>query len=82
MAGCVHVVIGPTGFLVGFVISEIIARLSEIDKEGLLMVKKELLEVMAYAKRIKGRAVASWEAHLPSRHQPAEELVKVKRKGN
>ena len=68
MAGCVHVVIGPTGLLVGFVIAEIIARLSEIDKEGLLMVKKELFEVMAYATRIKKRAVASWEAHLPSRH--------------
>jgi hypothetical protein len=74
MAGCVHVVTGPTGFLVGFVIAEIIARLSDIDKEGLLMVKKEMFEVMAYAKRIKGRAVASWEAHLPSRHSLLKSL--------
>jgi hypothetical protein len=74
MAGCVHVVIGPTGFLVGFVIAEIIARLTEIDMEGLLMVKKALFEVIAYAKRIKARAVASWEAHLPSRQSLLKSL--------
>lgn len=31
------------------------------------MVKKVFKEVIAYAKRIKGRFIASWEAHLPSR---------------
>lgn len=31
------------------------------------MVKKVVNEVMAYAKRIKGRVITSWEAHLPSR---------------
>ena len=31
------------------------------------MVKKGLNEVTAYAKRIKGRVITSWEAHLPSR---------------
>ena len=67
MAGLVYVVIGPTDFWVGFVISEVIGLLSLVRKEGLLMVKKEVNEVMAYAKRIKGRVITSWEAHLPSR---------------
>lgn len=67
MAGCVYVAIGPTGFWLGFVVSEIIALLSSIGKEGLLMVKKASSEVMAYAKRIERRVIASWEAHLPSR---------------
>lgn len=74
MAGCVHVLIGPTGFLVGFVITEIIARLSEIEEEGLHMVKKAIVEVTAYAKRIKGRVVASWEARLPSRQSLLKSL--------
>lgn len=67
MAGCVHIAFGPTGFLVGFVIAEIIAHCSTIDKEGLLMVKKAFVEIIAYARRIKGRAIASLGAHLPSR---------------
>jgi hypothetical protein len=67
MAGCIYMVIGPTGFWLGFLISELIAQLSSYQKEGLLMVKKDFNEVMTYAKRIKTRLVASWEAHLPSR---------------
>lgn len=67
MAGCVFAVIGPTDFWLGSVISEIIVQLSLIPKEGLLMVKKAVREVMAYAKCIKARLIASWEAHLPSR---------------
>lgn len=31
------------------------------------MVKKVLNEVIAYTKRIMGRVIASWEAHLPFR---------------
>ena len=31
------------------------------------MVKKGFNEVTAYAKRIKGCVITSWEAHLPSR---------------
>ncbi|WP_153117066.1 hypothetical protein [Rhodocyclus tenuis] len=51
-----------------FVVSECIAWLSEFSgKEGLLMVKKAIREVITLAKRIKGRVIASWEAHLPSR---------------
>lgn len=69
MAGCVHVLIGPTSFLVGFVVGEIIAQLSEVNwKEGLLMVNEAIGKVIAYAKRIKSRAVASLGAHLPYRH--------------
>lgn len=74
MAGLVYVVIGPTGFWLGFVISEAIGLLSKVGKEGLLMVKKVVNEVMAYAKRIKWRVITSWEAHLPSRHSLLKSL--------
>ena len=60
-------VIGPTGFLVGFSITEFIAWLSTTAREELLMVKKDVLKVIAYAKRNDRRVIASWEAHLPSR---------------
>lgn len=67
MAGCVHLAFGPMGFLAGFIVAEFIAVLSNSRKEDLLMVEKVFNEVIAYAKRIKGRVIASWEAHLPSR---------------
>ena len=70
MAGFLSLFLDPTGFWVAFVISEVIAWLSSTGKEGLLMVKKVLNEVLAYAKRIKRRAIASWEAHLPSGRSP------------
>ena len=68
MAGCVYAVMGPTSFLVGFVISEVIAQLSNVTKEGLLMVKKakEMLS-RSFVKCSEKRAIAFWEAHLPSR---------------
>lgn len=74
MAGFVHVVIGPTSFWIGFVITEVIARLSSTRKEGLLMVKKALCEVMAFAKRIINHVIVSWERHLPSGHRPLMSL--------
>ena len=74
MAGCVHVVIGPTNFWLGYVISEIIVHLSSTRKEGLLMVKKALSEVMSYAKRIKQHVIVSWERHLPSGQTPLKSL--------
>ena len=74
MAGFVHVVIGPTSFWLGFVITEIIAGLSSSRKEGLLMVKKAVFEVMAYAKRIINHVIVSWERHLPSGHSPLMSL--------
>ena len=40
MAGCAHAVMGPTGFLLGFVLSEVIAVLSGITKEDMHMVNK------------------------------------------
>ena len=80
MAGFVYVVVGSTGFLVGFVISEIIAQLSLIEREGLLMVKKESIEVMSFAKRIKSRVIASWETHLPSRQSLLMSLCKPSEK--
>lgn len=74
MAGCVHLVFGPMGFLAGFMISEFIAWLSNSRREGLLMVKKAFIEVIASAKRIEGRVIASWEAHLPSRQSLLKSL--------
>lgn len=67
MAGFIYVVLGPTGFLLGFLISEILAQLSTVNREDLLMVKKVAHEIMAYAKSIISRVIASLEAHLPSR---------------
>ena len=67
MAGFVYLVLGPTDFMVGFLISEIIAKLSSIRKEGLLMFKREFFEIMAFANCIKNRVVASLGVHLPSR---------------
>jgi hypothetical protein len=68
MAGYVYSCFDPMGFLVGFVVSEFIAWLSTFSgKEGLHMVKKVFCEVIAFASRIKGRVIASWEAHLPFR---------------
>jgi hypothetical protein len=64
MAGLVFAFIDPTGFTAGFVISEIIAQLSTIKMEELLMVKKVAFGVMAYARRIKSRVIASLKAHL------------------
>ena len=67
MAGFVYLVLGPTDFMPGFLISELIAKLSSIRKEGLLMVKRGFFEVMAYANCIKSRVIASLGVHLPSR---------------
>ena len=82
MAGFVFVLVGSTGFWVGFVISEIIALLSSIRKEGLLMAKKVCSEVMTFAKRIKRRVIASWEAHLPYRQSLLKSLCESSEKGN
>jgi uncharacterized protein YabN with tetrapyrrole methylase and pyrophosphatase domain len=74
MAGCVHVVIGPTHFWLGFVITEIIAHLSSTRKEGLLMVKEVINGIMAYAKCIERHVIVSWERHLPSGQSPLKSL--------
>lgn len=68
MAGFVYVVTGPTSFIVGFVISEIIAQLSTITMEGLLMIKKALeMWSRSFVKCVKERVIAFREAHPPSR---------------
>lgn len=81
MAGYVYFCFDPMTFVVGFVASEFIAWLSTFNgKEGLLMVKKVINEIIASAIHINGRVIASWETHLPSRVYPAEEPVQVGRK--
>jgi len=67
MAGCVYGVLGSTDFWLSFVISETIALLSNANMEDLLMFKKVIHGVKAYAKLIKNRIITSWEIHLPSR---------------
>ena len=81
MAGLVYVVINPTNFWLEFVISEIIALLSTVKKEGLLMIKKVFIEVISHAKCIKERAVTFWERHLPSRQSLLMSLCKSSEKG-
>lgn len=66
MAGCVYVVIHPTGFWGGFTYSELVSYLSLLRKEGLLMIKKALGEILSYAVCITKRVIAFWETHLPS----------------
>jgi hypothetical protein len=67
MAGSVFVLVEPTGFWLGFVISEVIVHLTSLNWEDLLMTKKALCEITAYAMCSVTRAIASPEAHLPSR---------------
>ena len=81
MAGLVYVVIGSTDFMLGFVISEMIALLSKVKKEGLLMVKKALIEVMSFAKCIEESVITSWERYLPSRHSLLMSLCNSSEKG-
>ena len=58
MAGSVYVVTGPTGFWLGFLISEITAQLSSIGKEDLLM----------------GKIISLLEAYLPYGLSPLKSL--------
>lgn len=74
MAGCVHVVADPIGFWLGFLIAEITAQLSSIEKEDFLMVKKALGEVPVYAKCFKERVISSLEGHLPYGLSPLKSL--------
>lgn len=74
MAGSVLWVIGPTGFIAGFVISEIISHLSTLTMEDWHMVKKAIHEVMAYVKSFPSRFITSLEAHLPSRQSLLKSL--------
>jgi hypothetical protein len=63
------------------VISEMIALLSSLRKEGLLMPRKILNEVMAYAKSTKGCVITSWDAHLPYRESLLKSLCNPSEKG-
>jgi hypothetical protein len=85
MAGFVYVFTGPTDFAVGFVVSEIVARLSVTSREGLRMVKKALeMRSRSFVECFKAHAIAFWEAHLPSRHsllmsscKPSEKVQRI-----
>ena len=74
MASCVYVAADPTGFWLGFLITEIITQLSSIEKEDFIMVKKALSEVPAYAKCFKEQVSSLLEAHLPYGLSPLKSL--------
>lgn len=71
MAGCVHMVWGPAGFLLSFLIAEVIALLSEIKKEDIHMVQKAAVSsgktLWSYVLKSIKRLIGSWEVHLPYR---------------
>lgn len=71
MASYVHVVLGPTGFLIGFLIAEVIAQLSEIKKEDMHMVHKAVSSsgkmFWSCVKSSTKRLIAFWECHRPYR---------------
>ena len=77
MAGAALWVIGPTGFIAGFVISEIISHLSNLKEEDFLMVKKAIRE----RKKLHEPRHRVSGGPPPFQAKPAEELVKLKRKG-
>lgn len=82
MTGCVYAVMGSTSFTVGFVISEIIAQLSNVTKESLLMVKKAMeMLLRSFVKCSTRRVIAFWEAHLPSRLSLLTSLCNSSEKG-
>ena len=59
MAGAVHVFVGPTSFLVGFALTEVIALLSGIvTKEVMPMAQKVL-------RFVKERTIKAGKSHLP-----------------
>lgn len=71
MAGYTHAVFCPGGFLLGFVVTEVIALLSEITKEDMHMVQKAAVssgnQLWSCVKSSTKRLIAFWEAHLPYR---------------
>lgn len=74
MAGAAFLVTGPTDFIAGFVISELISYIATLKMEDFRMVKKATLEVMAYVRSIGSRAIASLGAYLPSRRSLLKSL--------
>lgn len=86
MAGCTYAVFDPKDFLLGFVVTEVIALLSKMTKEDMHMVKKAAVSsgenLWSCVKSSTRRLSAFWEAHLPFKAKPADELVQFKRKGN
>ena len=67
MAGYVYLVTDPTGFLVGFIVSEFISVIVSSREEGLLMIMKVYEKLRLYANCLLQNAIAFWEANLPSR---------------
>ena len=79
MAGFIHAVFDPAGLLLGFLITEVIAQLSEIKKEDMRMVHKAVLssekKLWSCVRSSIKRLIAFWEVHLPYRPESADELA-------
>ena len=68
MTGLVHVVLGPTSFFVGFLISEACSVVSQlIIEEGTHMVQKASEMLRSRVCIFKKAIIASWEFRLPYR---------------
>lgn len=71
MAGCVHMCGEPAGFLLDFLIAEVIAQLSELKKEDIHMVQKAAVLsgklLWSYVSKSIKRLIGPWEVHLPYR---------------
>lgn len=71
MAGYIYAVMGPASFSLGFVITEIIALITQLRKEDMHMVQKAVTSsgktLWSCVKTLTKRLVASWEVHLPYR---------------
>jgi hypothetical protein len=85
MAGCAQAILGPQCFLLGFMLSEVIAVMSEITKEDMRMVHKAAVSSGKYlwscVKSSTNRIIAFWEAHLPSRQSLLTSLCNPSEKG-
>ena len=71
MAGYIYTVMDPISFSMGFVITKIIALITQLRKEDMHMVQKAVTSsgkaLCSYVKTLTKRLIASWEVHLPYR---------------
>lgn len=71
MTGFVFLVFGPSSFLLGFIITEVIALFSQLNKEDMHMVKEAVSSsenrLLSYSKSLYKACISALGAHLPYR---------------
>lgn len=68
MTGLFYAAVGPTSFLVGFLVSEACSVISHlIQKEGTHMINKAQEMFRSFVFRTKKAVITSWESRLPYR---------------